>query len=133
MKIQLRNWKVSNINFSLINGENERDDNSFDLESGNYFSNKKGDNTFGVKFKLTIKDKSFNLFVEAVFHFEIIDEEITEEFKLSPFPKINAPAIAFPYLRAFISNLTLQSGLEPIILPSINFVELANKDKPQED
>ena len=54
--------------------------------------------------------------------------KITEDFKLSSFPKINAPAIAFPYLRAFVSNLTLQSGLEPVILPSINFVQLANND-----
>lgn len=58
-----------------------------------------------------------------------IDEDISEEFKLSNFPKINAPAIAFPYLRAFVSNLTLQSGFEPIILPSINFVKLAEENE----
>ena len=54
-----------------------------------------------------------------------LDEDITEEFKVSDFPKINAPAIAFPYLRAFISNVTLQSGFNPVMLPSINFVEFA--------
>ena len=64
--------------------------------------------------------------VEALFMFSV-DGEITEGFKLSDFPKINAPAIAFPYLRAYISNLTLQSGLEPVMLPSINFVTLAKE------
>ena len=128
MKIQLKNWKVSNLSLSLLDENIQRDDNSFDLESGNYFSEEKDSNTFGVGFKLKINDKLFNLVVEAPFYFEL-DEEITDEFKLSSFPKVNAPAIAFPYLRAFISNLTLQSGLEPVILPSINFVNLSsNKD-----
>ena len=132
MKIQLKNWKVSNLSLSLLDENIQRDDNSFDLESGNYFSEEKDSNTFGVGFKLKINDKLFNLVVEASFYFEL-DEEITDEFKLSSFPKVNAPAIAFPYLRAFISNLTLQSGLEPVILPSINFVQLAHKDSIEDD
>lgn len=65
--------------------------------------------------------------LEAVFVFSM-DDEIDEAFKVSNFPKINAPAIAFPYIRAFISNLTLQSGFDPVILPSINFVKLANEE-----
>lgn len=133
MKIQLKDWKISNLNLSLLDENVKRDDNSFDLESGNYFSGAKGDNVFGVSFKLKINDKLFDLVVEAVYNFELLDEKVTEEFKLSSFPKVNAPAIAFPYLRAFISNLTLQSGLEPVILPSINFVQLANKESSGED
>lgn len=132
MKIQLKDWKISNLNLSLLDEKVKREDNSFDLESGNYFSDEKEDNTFGVAFKLTINDTSFDLFVEAMFHFEISEGKVTEEFKLSSFPKVNAPAIAFPYLRAFVSNLTLQSGLEPVILPSINFVKLANEDSSEE-
>ena len=33
----------------------------------------------------------------------------------------NAPAILFPYVRAYISTLTAQSGIDTIILPTINF------------
>jgi len=62
-----------------------------------------------------------------MFNFET-DEEITEEFKNSHFPKINAPAIAYPYLRAYVSNLTLQSGVTPVMLPTINFVKFENPD-----
>lgn len=86
-----------------------------------------------MAFKLNINDRSFDLIIEAFFNFEIVDEKMTEDFKLSSFPKINAPAIAFPYLRAFVSNLTLQSGLEPVILPSINFVQLANNDSSNKE
>ena len=128
MKIQLKNWKIANLSMSLLDERTKRDNDSFELESGNFFSDDEENNTFGVAFKLNINDRSFDLIIEAFFNFEIVDEKITEDFKLSSFPKINAPAIAFPYLRAFVSNLTLQSGLEPVILPSINFVQLANND-----
>lgn len=32
----------------------------------------------------------------------------------------NAPAIAFPYIRAYISTLTVLSGITPITLPTLN-------------
>lgn len=126
MKIQLENWKVINLNFSFLD-ENKRDVNSFDLKSVNFFP-EEDKNLFGVGFNIDVKDTEFDLTIEALFMFKI-DEDITEEFKLSNFPKINAPAIAFPYLRAFVSNLTLQSGFEPVILPSINFVKLAEENE----
>lgn len=128
MKIQLKAWNITDLNFSVFDEDSKRDKDSFDLETGNYFSEEEKDNIFGVGFKIKIKDRKFDLSIKAVFHFELIDEQITEKFKLSSFPKINAPAIAFPFLRAYISNFTLQSGFEPVILPSINFVRLSKED-----
>ncbi|MGQ1947574.1 protein-export chaperone SecB [Geofilum sp. OHC36d9] len=125
MKIQLENWKVQELSLSVLNDET-RKENSFNLNSGNFFP-EEDNKTFGVGFTVEIKDKRFNLSIEATFIFSL-EEEVTEEFKVSNFPKINAPAIAFPYLRAYISNLTLQSGFDPIILPSINFVKLSKED-----
>jgi preprotein translocase subunit SecB len=124
MKIQLDKWKVINMNFTFLD-KNKREENSFDLKSGSLFpENEK--KSFGVGFNLEVKDVDFDLSIETLFMFSL-DEEITEEFKLSDFPKINAPAIAFPYLRALVSNLTLQSGFDPVMLPSINFVKLAEE------
>lgn len=129
MRLQLKKWNISNLNLSLLDENIKREGNTFDLKTGSYFSEEKNSNVFGVGFKVIIEDQSFDLVVEAIFQFELLDDEkITEEFKLSSFPKVNAPAIAFPYLRAFISNLTLQSGFEPVILPSINFVQLTNDE-----
>lgn len=124
MKIRLDNWHIVDLNLSLIKDE-ERNDNSFDLNLGHFFPEDIKE-SFGIVFNIEIKDKRFDLNIEALFMFSV-EGEITEEFKLSDFPKINAPAIAFPYLRAYISNLTLQSGFEPIMLPSINFVNLARE------
>ncbi|ANI88819.1 preprotein translocase subunit SecB [Arachidicoccus ginsenosidimutans] len=132
MKIQLKYWKIANLNFSLLDDVSKREKNSFDLETGSHFSDKESSD-FRVNFRLKIKDKAFDILLDAFFQFELVDEKITEEFKLSSFPKVNAPAIAFPYLRAFISNLTLQAGFEPIILPSINFINLGDKEEFKED
>ncbi|GET30019.1 protein-export chaperone SecB [Prolixibacter sp. SD074] len=125
MKIQLESWKVQDLNLSILQ-DGSRENNSFGLKTANFFpeDNKK---SFGVSFNVDIKDKRFDLNIEAIFIFTA-EEEVTEDFKVSNFPKINAPAIAFPFLRAYISNLTLQSGFDPIMLPSINFVNLAEKD-----
>ncbi len=52
-----------------------------------------------------------------------ISEETTKEIYYN-FTEISAPSIIYPYLRAFISNLTLQSGLKPIVIPPMNFAAL---------
>lgn len=39
----------------------------------------------------------------------------------------NSLAIIFPYVRAFISTLTLQANVSPIILPTINLMGLTDE------
>jgi preprotein translocase subunit SecB len=124
MKIQLENWKIQSLSFNMI--DEAREDNSFSLNIGQIFPEDES-KQFVVVFDIDLKDKSFNLVFQVAFVFTT-EEEVTEEFKFSDFPKINAPAIAFPFIRAYISNLTLQSGFEPVILPSINFVKLAGEN-----
>jgi preprotein translocase subunit SecB len=124
MRIQLESWKIQTLNFTMV--EDAREENSFALKIGQVFpENKK--KQFVVIFDIDLKDKDFDLVFQVGFIFST-EEEINEDFKFSDFPKINAPAIAFPFIRAYISNLTLQSGFEPVILPSINFVKLAKED-----
>lgn len=123
MKIKLDSWKVKDLTFAISESK-EKIKNSFDLSTGHYFPELES-NKFCIEFDVKIKDKKFDLTISALFMFSL-DDTVTEQFKISDFPKINAPAIAFPYLRAFISNFTLQSGFKPVMLPSINFVALAN-------
>lgn len=58
--------------------------------------------------------------------------EIKEDDRESPFFSVNAPAIAYPFLRVYVSNLMLNSGFEPIMLPTINFVSLAKKETEED-
>ena len=122
MKISLKESKVQEMNFSIIKNDDRKKD-SFDLKTSQTFPEEEK-RRFDLFFEINIKDKDFDFNIIMLFIFEL-DDDITEEFKISDFPKINAPAIAFPYLRAFISNVTLQSGFNPVMLPSINFVEFS--------
>ncbi|AYO07956.1 preprotein translocase subunit SecB [Vibrio campbellii] len=83
-------------------------------------------NTFMVIFEAKIKVENTHLLeitYDALFE---TDEDVNDKFKESCFPEVNAPAIAFPYMRAFISTFLLNAGYEPIMLPSINFSALYN-------
>lgn len=126
MNIQLENWKIQNLNFELLKEEEYREEGSFGLKTNQIFSDE-DNHRFFIVFEIKLEDKVFDFIFNAIFSFKV-DEDITEEFKISDFPKINAPAIAFPYLRAYISNFTLQSGVAPVILPSINFTKLVEEE-----
>ena len=54
----------------------------------------------------------------------LADKEITDSLLQSPFMQQSPPAIAFPYLRAFILTLSSNVGIDPIILPPVNFTKI---------
>lgn len=85
---------------------------------------------FDINFDLTLENeaKNFRITLKAVAHFAT-DEAIDEAFKTSHFPRVNAPAIAYPFIRAFVSNFVLQSGYHPVILPTINFQQRAANEE----
>lgn len=85
--------------------------------------NSENKNLIKAVFIVTVTDKTkkFNLQVKAVADFEIIGVDEPEIY--NSFVHVNAPAIAYPYLRAFISNIILQSGMAPIIIPPVNFTK----------
>jgi len=80
---------------------------------------------FELKLDVNIKDKSdvYQVFVSMVGIFEF-KEEIEN---ISDYFKINAPAILFPYLRAYVSSLTSISGIDTVILPTINTTPLKDE------
>ena len=107
---------------NIIEGDiSEQLEISLNLSTG--FDNNKNQ-TFIVIFKLGIisENKDLQIDVDAVALFET-ENAITDEFRSSSFVKVNAPAIAFPFLRSYINTLTTNSGISPIILPSFNFTK----------
>ncbi len=86
------------------------------------------ENDFALDFLIDLSDVNNNFVIKMqVFAFFSTNFPCDENFLQSDFAKHNAPAIAFPYIRAFISNFTLNSGYNPIILPAFNF-QKQNKD-----
>ena len=78
-----------------------------------------------INIKIEDKNKSLNIEITAVGFFEF-DSGI-EESKKSIFFNVNAPAILFPYIRAYISALTSLSGIKTITIPTINLSGRAEK------
>jgi preprotein translocase subunit SecB len=127
MQLTLNNFLVSNLTFKNIANEGgDPDKKVFDLKLGIKFHEEIND-LFSVIFSIkVIHPGVFELDTEYIVWFKT-SEPINEAFKQSDFPSVNAPAIAFPFLRSFISTVTLNAGYEPAILPSINFVNFKNK------
>ncbi|MEO0042629.1 MAG: hypothetical protein RL329_2077 [Bacteroidota bacterium] len=78
---------------------------------------------FIVEFHL----KLFNEKIKGQFKMAALfetDTVIDDEFKQSALVQVNAPAIAFPYLRSFVSTTTVNAGYNAVILPSINLTSL---------
>ena len=84
--------------------------------------NKKNKKEFDLTFIVSVhseEKQAFGLTIEALGKF-CIKGNVTEEIE-NNFINISAPIIVYPYIRALISNLTVQVGMKPIILPPLNF------------
>lgn len=81
-------------------------------------------NTFQLMldFSITAKNDSFKCNVVAVGIFEF--DELIKENNRNNYFYLNAPAIIFPYIRAYISSLTALSGMKTLNLPTLNLSTL---------
>jgi preprotein translocase subunit SecB len=128
MNLQLLHNQVVDLKLKKIDKKLKNKNNTFHLEFTNQYDSK-DDTVFNVVFDIKITHPNdFELSCRYVTWFKA-SNKIDETFKNSSFPKINAPAIAFPFLRSFISFITLNSGYSPILLPSINFVSFNQKNE----
>jgi preprotein translocase subunit SecB len=121
INIQLNNCRVKSLKFE--EGDNEKEL-SISYGAGYQEENQK---TFDIHFKISLIAEDNLLFIEYIANFTT-SEDIDDEFKKSNFPKVNAPAIAYPYLRAFISQFLLLSGYNPQILPTFNFLKMQEQE-----
>jgi preprotein translocase subunit SecB len=84
---------------------------------------------FKLILEVSCKDTtgSFNINLTAFGFFEFKDEKSADT--LSNYFYINAPALIFPYIRAYISSVTALSGLRAVNLPVMNLTSLKNELK----
>ena len=121
MDIRLSSTEV--IKIEMVAHEANEDVSSFDLNYRTAYPPGQP-MTFYIVFSLhTLQPDQYDLRLEFVAHFKT-SEPTSDAFRASNFTDINAPAIAFPYLRSYVSNLTMLSGYEPLMLPTLNFAKL---------
>ena len=79
------------------------------------------DEEYEIILDTTVTDDMDKLFVSvkcmAIFETAQENKELIER---------NAIAIMFPYIRSYISILTTQPGMTPIVLPAMNIVAMLN-------
>jgi preprotein translocase subunit SecB len=81
--------------------------------------------TFKLLLDIIISEKNNELNIEVSSEGTFSYNDLSDE-KLNSFLYLNAPAILFPYLRAYITSLTALSGVSPIVLPTLNLSGLKN-------
>ena len=118
MKLQLKRNIATRMELRAAEME-EVDVEGYDLQHRTIFGESAREFEVQFKLKLTIS-RSHAFTVEYSSQFET-DEEFDETFKDSAFVRVNAPAIAFPFIRSYVAHVTLIGGYEPVILPSRNY------------
>ena len=73
-----------------------------------------------MELNLNTKDTVIRIIINGYFN---IPKNVDDELK-NNFLEISAPAIVYPYVRTFISEVTAFDNGETVILPIINFAEL---------
>ena len=100
-----------------LTGEDISDDVEFGIEPNGIFE--EDNKMFILTLNVLLKDKKSSLEVKMTvtgkFKYETNDIQ-----ELVPYLGFNAPAIIFPYIRAYITNITALGGMSPIILPTLN-------------
>lgn len=119
--IRLDHNVVQSLELSASRESQEIHGTTFDFEK--HFSDSEKTN-FAITFSLNINTPDCHL--DLVFaSFFIAEDDIEEKDYESQFYTVNAPAIAYPFLRAYVANLFISSGFPTVMLPTINFVKLA--------
>lgn len=137
MQLTLNKTFVKELNFKQVEQSDGLENSlNFGLSAG--WNQEEPSNHFTVLFDFHLSDSSgyeIELKYEGAFE---TDEVVNEDFMDSSWPQVNGAAIVYPFLRAFISNLTINSGYEAAVIPSVNFqqmyteqVELAKKEAEQ--
>lgn len=85
---------------------------------------KKSDGLFEVLLETTISDENEKMYVNvkerAIFSMQQENMDLLEK---------NTIAIMFPYIRSYISLITTQPGMNPIVLPAMNIIAMVNDQK----
>lgn len=123
-KFQFKGFAIKKSFFERKDGEPST---KFDLDFSpkGFVNRKKSHFQLHLGVKITDENKIFIIDIEAVADF-FFNSEI-ESKQLNSFFYVNAPAILFPYIRAYISALTTLSGLKPLTLPTLNLTNLGKE------
>lgn len=95
----------------------------FSFDPVGIFNNNKSDFELTIKFSSWSNQSKENFIeIECVSNFKF--EEKTDFDSIPTYFYRNSVAIIFPYIRAFISTVTLQANIPSLVLPTLNLSAL---------
>lgn len=127
IKFKFEGYKI--ISSAITIGKNELGESfDFDFNMDGEYSKPIFSLIMHVAIEDTNKMAKVDVSLEATFK---VDTDNVKDF--NSFLYVNAPAIVFPYLRAYVSALTSLSGVNTIVLPTLNLTEKGQELKAKMD
>ncbi len=122
-KIKFNGYTIQKFLLEKQENIDKNEQGKVNLEYSFYKSHEKND-LYRVSLNLvTFTDKSkIDLTLDALFEIPSSIDKNTRQYFLT----VSAPAIVYPYLRTFISNVTSFDIDDTVILPIINFSDKSN-------
>ncbi len=120
---QLEKYLFSKVNINIDNKFNDKMSVDF-IPSGVFI---KEESKYQLKFVFKafyeeLGPESPYVEIDCIGYFSF--EEVSSIEEIPSFFYRNAIAILFPYVRAFVSMVTLQANLSPVVLPTLNLSDL---------
>lgn len=122
--LQFLGYKVRNSYVKLDDGVSKEFEIGFDPKGKIHNDS----NLFTLFLKVFIRDsnKKLEIKIEVEGRFKFKDRE---DERIEDFLYLNAPAILFPYVRSYVNTISVLSGHQAIILPTLNLSGLREKLK----
>lgn len=120
----VRLLKVSYFPFSsVIDKSKSGEENKIDvnIKGSSHYHQK--DNRLEIIINVVLKDKDSGYSLEVEYGAFFAFDGKPDKKELERIGKINGPAILFPYVREFISDVTRRAGHDSVNLPAVNFVQ----------
>lgn len=118
------------VNFSFKEKALDNEPISINIKPSGIYYTKTGIFEETLEFTAFENDKKDDVFIEVKLKATFLFERPNLVTEIPSYFYLNSIAIVFPYLRAFITNLTVQANIKPMILPVLNLTGL---DQPLRD
>ena len=116
----LKDYSVNNFSFKNLYAQS--DELELNFEPKGIFNSNSGEYILVLNFEAS-ENNEVLFKTEIQGNFQIVDVQTKES--IPEFFYNNAIAILFPYLRAYLSSITLQANVRLLILPTLNLSALA--------
>ena len=124
-KFRFKGYKITHSELNISGEQSENTEYSIGINAKGKAETDNFILTLDVSISSNDNSTDANVVVEGTFNF---NKEISKEILNSLFCA-NAPAIMFPYVRAYISTLTALSGVDTVVIPTLAMTPLGEEIK----